>query len=81
MKIKILRTTVADQRIVRAGSVEDVSERDAMTLIQLGKAVAHEAAEAFEYEPPLTASQTGLTSENTSAVVAEKRRGRPRKGN
>lgn len=57
MRILITRTTVADGRIVRAGSVEDLSDADAALLLQLGKAVpapeaASEPVEAAEPEAP-----------------------------
>jgi hypothetical protein len=45
MRVLITRTTIADGRKVRAGSVEDLSERDAALLLQLGKAI-----EAVELE-------------------------------
>lgn len=63
MKIKILRTTVADARFVRAGNVEDVSDKDAQILILLGKAVAVEAEEA--------PAVVGLTEEELNTKVAE----------
>lgn len=50
MRILITRTTVADGRIVRAGSVEDLSDADAALLLQLGKAVP--AAEAASEPEP-----------------------------
>jgi hypothetical protein len=46
MRVLITRTTMADGRKVREGSVEDLSERDAALLIQLGKAI--EAVEVTE---------------------------------
>lgn len=56
MRILITRTTVADGRIVRAGSVEDLSDADAALLLQLGKAEpvpeAVESVEAAEPEAP-----------------------------
>lgn len=63
MKIKLLETTVADKRFVRAGSVEDISESDAKMLILLGKAVAVEAEEA--------PAKIGLTEEELNTKVAE----------
>ena len=45
MIVKIIETTAADGRIVRAGSVENLSERDAELLIGLGKA-------SKELDPP-----------------------------
>lgn len=44
MQVKILRTTVADKRFVRAGVVVDLSDIDARALILLGKAVLADAA-------------------------------------
>lgn len=57
MRILITRTTVADGRIVRAGSVEDLSDADAALLLQLGKAEPAsvepvEPVEAIEPEAP-----------------------------
>ena len=76
MKIKILRTTVADKRIVRADSVEDVSDKDAKALILLGKAVAVDAIETVEQ--PVAP----LSVETAEAVISEDRprRGRKSKG-
>ena len=62
MKVKILRTTVADGRFVRAGSVEDISDKDGKTLILLGKAEAVEA---------LNAPVIGMTEEELNTKVAE----------
>lgn len=76
MKIEILRTTVADKRIVRAGTVEDVSEKDAKALILLGKAIA--ADDAIVVEQP----SEPLNTETAEAVISEDRpkRGRKSKG-
>lgn len=65
MRILITRTTVADGRIVRAGSVEDLSDADAALLLQLGKAVP--AASEPEPEP-----------EPAAEPEAPKRKGRKR---
>lgn len=73
MKIKILRTTVADKRIVRFGSIEDVSEKDAKALILLGKAVAVDESEAIE--PP----SAQISTESAEAVISEDRPKRIRK--
>ena len=73
MKIRILKSTVADTRFVKAGNVEDITERDAMLLIRLGK------AEAVDELPP---APTIMTTENFTGVVEDKpRRGRPRAKN
>lgn len=76
MKIKILRTTVADKRLVRIGAVEDISDSDAKTLILLGKAVAVEA------DAPAVATAEELNTEIAATVIAEEtpRRGRKTKG-
>lgn len=73
MKIKILSSTIADGRYVKAGNTEDVNDNDAMMLIKMGKAAA------VDELPPV---QPILTTENISGVVAEEkpRRGRPAKG-
>jgi hypothetical protein len=73
MKIRILKTTVADGRFVKAGSVEDVSEADGKLLIGIGKAVPAD-------EPVEAAAEPVLAVEDAAPVVAEKRRGRPAKG-
>lgn len=50
MKVLITRSTMADGRFVREGSIEDISDRDAALLIQLGKATVPvvEAVEVVE---------------------------------
>lgn len=63
MKVKILRTTVADGGFVRAGDVVTISDSDAKTLILLGKAIAVEAEEA--------PAKIGLTEEELNTKVAE----------
>lgn len=40
MKVRILRSTVADGRCVYVGEIYDISDNDAKKLIQMGKAVA-----------------------------------------
>lgn len=73
MKVKILRTTVADKQFVRAGEVYDLSDSEAKLLIQLGKAEAIEAGE----EPAADV----LDTTEAEAVVdtgAPKRKGRRR---
>lgn len=39
MRVKILRSTVADGKDVYAGKIYEISDRDAKLLIQMGKAV------------------------------------------
>lgn len=74
MKIKILKTTAADGRFVRAGTIVELSDRDARLLIELGKGVA--VAEM----PPAPPAQP-LTTETAAEVIAPPaRRGRPAKG-
>lgn len=41
MKVKILKSTVADFHRVEVGQVYDLSDRDAEILIRAGKAVKH----------------------------------------
>lgn len=67
MRILITRTTVADGRIVRAGSVEDLSDADAALLLQLGKA---EPASVEPVEP--------VESVEAAEPEAPKRKGRKR---
>lgn len=45
MQVKILRTTIADGQVVRAGQVYDLSDADARLLVQLGKAQPADAQE------------------------------------
>ena len=72
MKVKILKTTVADSAFVRAGSVVDLSEKDAKGLILLGKAVAVEAEEA-----PAPVPTEEMTTEAAEAIIETKlKRGR-----
>ena len=61
MQVKILRTTVADKRFVRAGVVVDLSDIDARALILLGKAVLADAAPepVAEGLEPVIAKTTG----------------------
>lgn len=63
MKIKILKTTVADGRFVRAGAIVELSDRDARLLIDLGKGAT--VAEM----PPEPPAQP-LTTETAADVVA-----------
>lgn len=68
MRIKVLKTSVAEGKFVAAGRTVDVSDSEAKALIMLNKAVAVEAEEAPANE---------LTTENTPAVVEKKlKRGR-----
>ena len=72
MKVKILRTTVADRRLVRAGAVEELSDGDAKALILLGKAAIVEA------DAPVVEVVEELNTEIAAPVIAEEtpRRGR-----
>lgn len=70
MRVKILRNTIADKRQVRAGEVCDLSDADARTLLQLGKAEPCVAAE------PVAAP---LDTEQASPVIDTKRK-RSRRG-
>lgn len=70
MFVTIIRNTVADKRPVRIGDVCDLSDVDARTLIQLGKAVPH-----VPVEPP----SAPMDTEQTSAVIDTKRK-RMRRG-
>jgi len=63
MKIKILKTTAADGRFVRAGTIVDISDRDAKLLIEIGKGILA-TDEAPEPQP-----QT-LTVESAPEVIA-----------
>lgn len=73
MKIKIIRTTVADKRTVRSGSIEDVSDADAKMLILMGKAIA------LPDDEPIAAPVEELNTESASDVIAESRPRRTRK--
>lgn len=72
MKVKILRTTVADRRLVRAGAIEELSDSDAKALILLGKAAIVTSDE------PVVAPAEPLNTEIAAPVIAEEtpRRGR-----
>lgn len=72
MKIKILRTTVANSKFVRAGEIVEVPDEDAKTLILLGKAVAADGIMAhIEPEPE------ELNTDVAEAIVETKlKRGR-----
>ena len=63
MKIKILKTTAADGRFVRAGTIVELSDRDARLLIELGKGVA-------VAEMPPEPTPEPLTTETAADVVA-----------
>lgn len=67
MKVKMLKTSVADGRFVRGGAIEEVSDAEAKSLILLGKAVAVEAEEA-----PAPVVEEELTTETAEAVVETK---------
>ena len=73
MKVKIIRTTVAEKRTVRAGDIEDLSDSEAKTLILLGKAV-----EVANEAPVVVEPVAELNTENAAPVIAEEmpRRGR-----
>lgn len=72
MKIKILKTTVANGGFVRAGSVVDIAEAEAKALILLGKAVAADGKLDFEPAPV-----EELNTEVAEAIVETKlKRGR-----
>lgn len=70
MKVQILKTTVADKRFVRAGSIEEISDADARALILLGKAVAYDG----QVSQP---APVELNSETAAPLVSEDK---PRRG-
>lgn len=72
MKIKILRTTVANKEFVRVGEVVEVSDNDAKALILLGKAVLAEGKLDVE---PVPVEE--INTEVAEAIVETKlKRGR-----
>lgn len=71
MRVRILRNTIADKRQVRAGEVCDLSDADARTLLQLGK-----AERVTDEAPPVVAP---LDTEQASPVIDTKRK-RSRRG-
>lgn len=73
MRVKILRTTVADKRFVRAGMVVELSDFDARSLILLGKAVLAGADPTPSPEVVDTIAAAPLVSVDTP-----KRKGRGR---
>ena len=76
MKIKVLRGTVADGRVLDIGEIADVSDEDAKTLIQMGKAVPYveTAAEplAETAEAPVEKPKRKYTRRKKAAKKAEK---------
>lgn len=73
MKIKILRTTVANGGFVRAGDVVEVPDSDAKSLILLGKAIAADGK--IDVAPAPVAEE--LNTEVAEAIVETKlKRGR-----
>lgn len=72
----ILNTTMADGRLVCAGAVEDVSDKDARLLIALGDAVTLEdAPPASAAEPCYVVShKDGTHTVTTEPPKARKRR-------
>ena len=74
MKIKILKTTAADGRFVRAGSIVDLSDRDAKLLIEIGKGIA-----VADMQPEQPAEP--LTTETVPEVVpTQMRKAKPARG-
>lgn len=72
MKIKILKTTVANGGFVRAGDVLELSDSDAKALILLGKAIAADGKLDVVPEPV-----EELDTELAQAIVETKlKRGR-----
>lgn len=69
MRVQILRNTVADGDIVRAGQIVSLRYETAIELIQIKKAVAYEGKE------PLVNRAEELDMEKPKL---QKRRGRPR---
>ena len=75
MKIKILKTTVADNRFVKAGEVIDVLESEARLLVGVGKAEYVSGTE--QAEAPVQIEKP-LDTEAAEAIVETKLR-KPRK--
>lgn len=75
MKIKILKTTVADSRFVKAGEVIDVPESEARLLVGIGKAEYVSGTE--QVEAPVQIEKP-LDTETAEAIVETKLR-KPRK--
>lgn len=74
MKIKILKTTAADGRFVRAGSIVDLSDKDAKLLIEIGKGIA-----VTDIQPELPAEP--LTTEVAPEVAPTRlRKANPARG-
>lgn len=70
---------MAEGRLVRAGSVEELIEKEAHTLIMLGKAekVEAEAEQPAAADEPVEAQAEELNTDNAEAVIAEEA---PRRG-
>lgn len=75
MKIKILKTTAADGRFVRAGTVVDLSDKDAKLLIEIGKGIAVE-----DTEPAAEQMTTETAPEVVATPLRKARSGRGKHG-
>lgn len=77
MKIKILKTTVADKRFVAAGAIVDVQEAEARLLVGIGK--AEYVSDSEQVEAPVQIEKP-LDTDSAEAVVETKlKRGRKAK--
>jgi len=73
MKVQILRSTVADGQVVKAGQIVSVTVEAAREIMRLGKAVPYEEKE------PLIDRSVGLTSESQPKLVKRKPARKPKK--
>lgn len=74
MKVKILKDTVGDKKCLKAGSVVELSDKDAKILISIKKAepVIEVVEEVLEEEAPVPEETEEEKSEEVSEVKKEK---------
>lgn len=72
MKIRILKTTVANKQFVKAGEIIEVSEADAKLLIGINKAEAADGDVVAVEAPAEMSIQEELTTETANAVIETK---------
>jgi hypothetical protein len=66
MKVQIIRSTVADGSVVKAGQVVSLTVESAREIMRLGKAIPYDEKE------PLVDRSVGLTTESQPKLVKRK---------
>lgn len=66
MKVQIIRSTVADGTVVKAGQVVSLTVESAREIMRLGKAIPYDEKE------PLVDRSVGLTTESQPKLVKRK---------